>query len=263
MAEPAAAFVRLEVDGGVGTIRLDRPPVNAMSFALLDQLRAIAIEASTRSDVRAVVLFGGDRAFAAGADITELAVTSAGEMATRSGQMQAAFTAVAQITKPVVAAVVGPALGGGCELALAADVRFCADDAVLGQPEILLGVLPGGGGTQRLARLVGPARAKELIFTGRRIRADEALAWGLVDRVMPAADVYPAAVAWAAALAKGPAVALAAAKRAIDVGGDLDMTAALEIERQAFADVFGTTDREIGMRSFLESGVGKASFTGK
>ncbi len=150
MAEPAAAFVRLEVDGGVGTIRLDRPPVNAMSFALLDQLRAIATEASDRTDVRAVVLFGGDRAFAAGADINELAVTTADEMVTRSGQMQAAFTAVAQIAKPVVAAVIGPALGGGCELALAADVRFCADDAVLGQPEILLGVLPGGGGTQRL-----------------------------------------------------------------------------------------------------------------
>ena len=186
MAEQPAAFVRLEVEGAVGTIRLDRPPVNAMSFALLDQLRAVAIEASDRSDVRAVVLYGGDRAFAAGADINELAVTSSVEMATRSVQMQAAFTAVAQITKPVVAAVVGPALGGGCELALAADVRYCADDAVLGQPEILLGVLPGGGGTQRLTRLVGPSRAKELIFTGRRIKADEALAWGLVDRVLPA-----------------------------------------------------------------------------
>src|SRR5665213_1087351 len=263
MAEPAAAFVRLDVDGGVGTIRLDRPPVNAMSFALLDQLRAIANEASDRTDVRAVVLFGGERAFAAGADINELAVTSADEMVTRSGQMQAAFTAVAQIARPVVAAIVGPALGGGCELALAADVRFCADDAVLGQPEILLGVIPGAGGTQRLARLVGPARAKELVFSGRLVAAAEALRIGLVDKVLANESVYEEAVAWAAQFATGPAAALRAAKEVIDRGLATDLATGLEAEREAFAALFGTEDRTIGMASFIQSGPGKADFRGR
>src|SRR5665213_3725738 len=172
MDDSAAAetqFVRLEVAGGVGTVRLDRPPVNAMNALMQDQLHAVALEAAARDDVRAVVIYGGTRSFAAGADVKEMAAMTHADMVARSVPLQAAFTAVAQIPKPVVAAITGYALGGGCELALAADVRFCADGAKLGQPEILLGVIPGAGGTQRLARLVGPARAKDLVFTGRMV----------------------------------------------------------------------------------------------
>ena len=183
-------FVRLEVADGVGTIRLDRPKMNALNVQVQEEIRAAAAEATERDDVKAVVVYGGERVFAAGADVKEMADMSYTDMVKRSGGLQSAFTAVARIPKPVVAAVTGYALGGGCELALCADVRFAADDAVLGQPEILLGIIPGAGGTQRLTRLVGPSRAKDIIFTGRFVKADEALAIGLVDRVVPAEPVY-------------------------------------------------------------------------
>src|SRR5207237_4506846 len=141
---------------------------------------------SARDHVRAVVVYGGPRAFAAGADVKEMAAMTHADMLARAEPLQAAFTAVAEIPKPVIAAISGYALGGGCELALCADVRICAEGARLGQPEILLGVIPGAGGTQRLARLIGPARAKDLNFTGRTVEADEALRLRLVDRVGPA-----------------------------------------------------------------------------
>jgi enoyl-CoA hydratase/carnithine racemase len=184
-------------------------------------------------------------------------------MVARVLPLQAAFTAIAQIPKPVVAAIPGYALGGGCELALAADVRYCADDAKLGQPEILLGVIPGAGGTQRLARLVGPARAKDLIFAGRMVGADEALRIGLVDKVVPAAEVYAAAIEWASQFAAGPSAALRAAKDVIDRGLATDLATGLAAEREAFAMLFGTEDRTIGMASFIESGPGKADFQGR
>jgi enoyl-CoA hydratase/carnithine racemase len=160
----------------------------------------------------------------------------------------------------VVAAVTGYALGGGCELALCADVRIAAEDARLGQPEILLGLIPGAGGTQRLARLVGPSRAKDLIFTGRMVGAAEALAMGLVDKVVPAAEVYGAAHDWAARLARGPALALRAAKQAVDAGLETDLDSGLALERALFTGLFATADRETGMRSFVEHGPGKAQF---
>ncbi len=181
-------------------------------------------------------------------------------MVARSKHLQDAFTAVARIPKPVVAAVNGYALGGGCELALCADFRIAADNAKLGQPEILLGLIPGAGGTQRLARLVGPSKAKDLIFTGRHVKADEALALGLVDRVVPAAEVYEQAHAWAARLAAGPAMALRAAKESVDAGLETDIDTGLAIERNWFAGLFATEDRETGMRSFVEEGPGKATF---
>ncbi len=156
--------------------------------------------------------------------------------------------------------VTGYALGGGCELALCADFRIAADNAKLGQPEILLGLIPGAGGTQRLARLIGPSRAKDLIFTGRMVKAEEALALGLVDRVVPAAEVYEQAYAWAAKLAKGPALALRAAKESIDAGLETDIDTGLTIERNWFSGLFATEDRERGMRSFVEEGPGKATF---
>ncbi|MGH8895263.1 MAG: enoyl-CoA hydratase/isomerase family protein, partial [Actinomycetes bacterium] len=186
----AGEFIRLEVEEGIGTIRLDRPPMNALNAQVQDELRAAANDAAARADVSAVVVYGGEKVFAAGADVKEMATMSYVDMVERSAALQSSFTAVARIPKPVVAAVTGYALGGGCELALCADFRVAADNARLGQPEILLGVIPGAGGTQRLPRLVGPARAKEIIFSGRFVDADEALRIGLVDRVVPRDDVY-------------------------------------------------------------------------
>ncbi|ATL30617.1 enoyl-CoA hydratase/isomerase family protein [Streptomyces formicae] len=250
----------LEVTDGVGVIRLDRPPMNALDIATQDRIKELAEEAARRDDVRAVVIHGGEKVFAAGADIKEMQDMDHAAMVARSGALQESFTAVARIPKPVVAAVNGYALGGGCELALCADFRVAADNAKLGQPEILLGVIPGAGGTQRLARLVGPSKAKDLIFTGRHVKAEEALAIGLVDRVVPAAEVYEQAYAWAARLAKGPAIALRAAKESIDAGLQTDIDTGLAIERTWFAALFATEDRERGMRSFVEEGPGKAKF---
>lgn len=256
-------FVRLEVADGVGTIRLDRPKMNAISVAVQEELRAAAGEATEREDVRAVVVYGGERVFAAGNDVKEMADMSYQDMVARSGPLQSAVTAIARIPKPVVAAVTGYALGGGCELALAADVRIAGERAVLGQPETLLGIIPGAGGTQRLARLVGPSKAKDLIFTGRFVKADEALAMGLVDRVVPDADVYTEAVAWAAQFSGAAALALRAAKECVDRGLETDIETGLEIERMQFAALFATEDRGAGMQSFVESGPGKATFTGR
>ncbi|QWF24812.1 enoyl-CoA hydratase/isomerase family protein [Nocardioides sp. LMS-CY] len=256
-------FVRLEVADGVGTIRLDRPKMNALNVQVQEEIRAAALEATERDDVKAVVIYGGERVFAAGADIKEMADMSYTDMVKRSGALQSSFGAVARIPKPVVAAVTGYALGGGCELALCADVRFAAEDAVLGQPEILLGIIPGAGGTQRLTRLVGPSKAKDLIFTGRFVQADEALEIGLVDRVVAADAVYGEAVAWAKQFAGAASYAVRAAKESIDRGSEVDLETGLEIERQQFAALFATEDRTIGMESFVANGPGKAAFVGR
>ncbi len=258
-----AEFVRLEVADGVGTIRVDRPKMNALSVQVQEEIRAAAQEAGDRDDVKAVVLYGGERLFAAGADVKEMAAMSHTDMVKRSTGLTSALTAVARIPKPVVAAVTGYALGGGCELALCADVRFAADDATLGQPEVLLGIIPGAGGTQRLTRLVGPSRAKDIIFTGRFVPADEALAIGLVDRLVPTAEVYAEAVRWASQFAGAATYAVRAAKEAIDRGLEVDLDTGLEIERQQFAALFATRDRTIGMDSFVAEGPGKAVFEGR
>lgn len=250
----------LEVAEGVGTLRLDRPPMNALDIATQDRVRELATEAAGRADVRALVVWGGEKVFAAGADIKEMQAMDHAAMVARSRGLQESFTALARVPKPVVAAVNGYALGGGCELALCADIRIAGEGAKLGQPEILLGLIPGAGGTQRLARLVGPARAKDLIFTGRMVKADEALTLGLVDRVVPDAEVYEQAHAWAARLARGPAMALRAAKESVDHGLEADLETGLALERSWFAGLFATEDREIGMRSFVEKGPGKAEF---
>jgi enoyl-CoA hydratase/carnithine racemase len=258
-----AEFVNLEVADGVGTIRLDRPPMNALNAHVQEELRAAAREATDRRDVRAVVLYGGPKVFAAGADVKEMATMGYTDMVDRSAGLQSAFTAVARIPKPVIAAVTGYALGGGCELSLCADFRVCGDNARLGQPEILLGIIPGAGGTQRLPRLVGPAVAKDLVYSGRFVNADEALRIGLVDRVVAPDDVYTAAVEWAQTFVSGPAYALRAAKEAIDLGLEVDLDSGLAIERMHFSGLFATEDRRIGMTSFVENGPGKANFEGR
>jgi enoyl-CoA hydratase/carnithine racemase len=247
-----AELVRLEVDEGIGTIRLDRPPMNALNTEVQEQLRAAAAQAKASPDVSAVVVYGGEKVFAAGADIKEMAAMSYPDMAARAEALSSAFDAVARIPKPVVAAVTGFALGGGCELALACDWRVVAEDAKLGQPEIKLGVIPGAGGTQRLARLVGPARAKDLILSGRMVGAAEALRIGLADRVVPAAEVYQSAVAMVRPFVGGPAQALRAAKLAIDGGLDRDLGAGLAWESQLFAALFATDDKREGMAAFVD-----------
>jgi enoyl-CoA hydratase len=258
-----AEYVRLEVASGVATLHLQRPPMNALDAAMQDQVHAAATEATERDDVRAVVLYGGEKVFAAGADVKEMAAWSYRDMVKRSGRLQEAFSAVARIPKPVVAAITGYALGGGCELALCADVRVAATDAKLGQPEILLGVIPGAGGTQRLSRLVGPSKAKDLIFTGRFVGAEEALAIGLVDRVVDPDAVYGTAMEWAGQFTEGPALALRAAKESVDSGIEADLETGLQIERQQFASLFATEDRTAGMSSFIANGPGKAVFEGR
>lgn len=253
-------FVRLEVKDHIATIRLDRAPMNPLNAEIQLALADAARECSDRRDIHAVVIYGGEKVFAAGADIKEMRDMNYTMMADWSTKLEAAFAAVAKIGKPTVAAVTGYALGGGCELAMCADFRVAGESAKLGQPEILLGVIPGAGGTQRLTRLVGPAKAKDLVFTGRMVKADEALAIGLVDKVVPDADVYTEAVALASRFVGGPTYAYRAAKEAIDNGLGMPLDAALEYERMQFASLFATRDRWLGMTSFIENGPGKAEF---
>jgi enoyl-CoA hydratase len=256
-----ADLVRVETDAGVATIRLDRPPMNAINGEVQESLRAAAGAVTADPEVRAVVIYGGEKVFAAGADVKEFAGLSHADMVRDAARVMSSIDSLAQIPKPVIAAVTGYALGGGCELAMAADFRVAAEDAKFGQPEILLGIIPGMGGTQRLPRLVGPSKAKDLIFTGRFVDAQEALAIGLADVVVPAGEVYDTAVKMARKFAKGPALALAAAKAAIDGGLDGDLASGLRLESHLFASVFATEDRDIGIASFLENGPGKAVFT--
>jgi len=256
-------FVHVETDQALATIRLDRPPMNALNGQVQEEIAAAAARLAADESVRAVVIYGGEKVFAAGADINEMAEASYGRMVADTGRLQAAFTAVAQIPKPVVAAITGYALGGGLELALCADFRVAGESARVGQPEILLGIIPGAGGTQRLPRLIGPARAKDIVFTGRFVGAAEALRIGLVDKVVPDAEVYREARDLVAQYATGPAVALRAAKQAIDAGLEADLDTGLEIERLNFAALFATEDQRAGMRSFIENGPGKATFAGR
>ena len=256
-------FVRLEVNGAIGTIRLDRPPMNALNRQVQEEIRAAAQEAGERADIRAVLVYGGEKVFAAGADIKEMSAMSYVDMAARARGLSSSLTAVAEIPKPTVAAVTGYALGGGFELALCCDRRIVGDNVKVGQPEILLGIIPGAGGTQRLARLVGPAKAKDVIYTGRFVGAEEALALGLVDQVVAPDDVYSAACGWLDQFAEGPAQALAAVKKAIDGGLDGDLGSGLNLESELFAALFATEDQSIGMESFVANGPGKAKFTGQ
>ncbi|WP_408648529.1 enoyl-CoA hydratase/isomerase family protein [Streptomonospora mangrovi] len=264
--ETSGEFVGVERDPetpAVAVVRLNRPKMNALNGRMQRELAEAARRVADDDSVRAVVLYGGERVFAAGADVKEMAEMGYADMAAHSRVLQGACTAVARIPKPVVAAITGYALGGGLEVALCADFRVAAEDAKLGQPEIQLGVIPGAGGTQRLPRLVGPARAKDLIFTGRHVGAAEALAMGLIDAIVPAGDVYAHAVAMAASYANGPALALRAAKQAIDDGLETDLDTGLEIERLHFAGLFATEDQKTGMRGFVEHGPGKARFSGR
>src|SRR4051812_20795614 len=246
---------------GVVVVRLDNGAMNALSGAVLERLRDVARAIASDAAVKAVVVAGGEKAFAAGADISEF---SGPEQARAiSVVFGEAFDAVAAIPRPVIAAIRGYALGGGLELACACDFRVAGETARLGQPEILLGIIPGAGGTQRLTRLIGPARSKELIFSGRQVRAADALAIGLVDRVVAPGDEEHTALHWAAELGKGAVVAMGLAKKVIDKGLDRPLSDAIELEREAFVEVFDTDDARTGVESFLANGPGKARFSGR
>jgi enoyl-CoA hydratase/carnithine racemase len=247
-------------DDGVAVITLNNPKVNALSSVLLARLADLAEDLSV-DPPGAVVVTGGDRIFAAGADISEFGGPD--EAAVITEAFHRALDAVAAIPRFVIAAVGGFALGGGCELALACDYRVASDKAVFGQPEILLGIIPGGGGTQRLARTVGVSRAKELMITGRQVRADEALSIGLADEVVSADSLHERALALAAEVARGAVLAQALAKRAVDEGIDLALDRALALEKRLFVEVFTTADSRTGVESFRANGPGKAEFTGR
>jgi len=255
--------IRLDPDGPVTTVRLDHPPMNAFDDRQRAELAVCARDLADARGVRAVVLYGGERLFAAGADIKALAAMGPEEVRGWNRALQRTFDEIARLPMPVVAAITGYALGGGLELALAADYRVAAQDAVLGQPEVQLGIMPGSGGTQRLVRLIGPARAKNLLMTGRRVGAEEALRLGLVDEVVPPGAVLDTALGYARRLASGPPAALEAIKEAVDHGADAGLSAGLALERSLFTGVFGTADAAHGIRSFLEHGPGKARFTGE
>jgi enoyl-CoA hydratase/carnithine racemase len=247
-------------DDGVAVIRLDHGKLNTISGALLARLSEVAAELA--ADLPgAIVVAGNDRSFAAGAEIAEFAGPD--EARIIGAAFHDAFDALAALPRVKIAAISGYALGGGCELALACDLRIAGENARLGQPEILLGIIPGGGGTQRLARLVGPSRAKDLILSGRQLRAAEALAIGLVDEVVATDEVLGRALTRAATFAAGPLVAQALALRAIDEGLEGSLAEGLALERELFADVFRAEDARIGIASFFEHGPGKASFTGR
>lgn len=256
----ADRFVTLERrDDGVALIRLDRPKMNALSGVVLGQMASIA-EALTSDPPGAVVLWGGRRIFAAGADIAELDGAGADSV---GASFISALGALAGVPRATIAAINGYALGGGLELALACDLRICAEDAKLGLPEVLLGVIPGGGGTQRLPRLIGSSRAKEIIFSGRQVRASEALSMGLVNRVVAPDDVLAAALEWAGVLAQGALVAHGLAKAVVDQGLEGTLAAGLALEQQAFSAVARTEDAARGIASFIEHGPGRATFVGR
>jgi enoyl-CoA hydratase len=260
MTDPSPLVTVERGDDGVAVVRLDNPKVNALSTDLLGQLEAVC--AGLADDLPgAVVVTGGDRVFAAGADIGEFGGPD--EARTVGASFARALNALAALPRATIAAVSGYALGGGCELALACDLRMASERARFGQPEVLLGIIPGGGGTQRLARLVGPSRAKDLILSGRQVPADEALRIGLVDRVVAPDALHDEARAWAAELARGAVVAQGLAKQAIDRGLDGDLATGLDLEQQLFEAVFATEDARVGVATFRASGPGTATFTGR
>jgi enoyl-CoA hydratase/carnithine racemase len=244
--------VRFEVDDGVGVIRLDRAPANAIDLQMATELGEAIAEAAERDDVGALVVWGGERIFGAGADVKAMAEWSPDEVRPSVDALGAACDRLESIPKVVIAAVNGFALGGGLELALGADLRYLGDDATVGQPEIKIGVIPGAGGTQRLTRVVGPARARDLVYSGRLVKADEALSLGLADRVLAGADVFPAALEAARRFAQGPRQALAAAKSAINAAVATPGPAGIARERELFLGLFGTPDQREGMRAFLD-----------
>ncbi len=263
-AEGDRPAVRLEVDATtrVGSIVLDRPPLNALDLSVWEELAHVVADVGARDDVRAILVRGDHRAFAVGVDVAEARSWDPQTAFAASGRMQDVTTALAELPQVSIAVVSGYVLGGGCGIALACDFRFAADNAKIGLPEVLYGAMPGAGETQRLARLIGVGRAKELLFTGRMVDMVEAPTIGLVDHVLPADDVVAAATAAAEGFAAGPA-SLALIKRAIDEGSSLSLHDGLLLERRLLAEAFATGDFAAGSAAFLSDGPGAARFDGR
>jgi enoyl-CoA hydratase/carnithine racemase len=246
------ALVDLRIDDQVAVLTLQRPPANAIDLALGEELQAVISEANGRADVGALVITGGPQIFAAGADIKAMAAWGPEEVRPSVDALGGACDLLESIDTVSIAAINGYALGGGLELALGCDLRYAAADAKLGQPEVGIGVIPGAGGTQRLVRLVGPGRTRELVYSGRVIDADEALRLGIVERVLPPEDVLATALHDARRFATGPRQALAAAKAAIAAAIASPGAPGIQAEREAFLALFGTADQREGMAAFLE-----------
>lgn len=250
--------VRYECHGNVGLILVDNPPVNALSSAVRQGLLDALAQGVADQGVTALVVAGAGRTFIAGADISEF-----GSPRAMTPDLNAVIAAFEDSAKPVVAGIHGTALGGGLEVALACDLRVASETARLGVPEILLGVFPGAGGTQRLPRVIGASKAKEMIWSGRQVKPDEALALGLADRVVSAEGYLDAALDWAAELGRGAVVAMGLSKLAVNGGIDCPLDAGLDLEREKFNEVMTTEDATTGISSFLEHGPGKATFAGR
>ncbi|WP_206809004.1 enoyl-CoA hydratase/isomerase family protein [Paradesulfitobacterium ferrireducens] len=254
--------IQLTKENGVATITLNRPPMNPLNSQVFRELARAIDELDADSSVKAVIITGsGEKALAAGADITEMVNLSPVEAYAFCQISRTAFEKIENLRKPVIAAVNGLALGGGTELTLACDFRIAADTAKFGQPEINLGIIPGAGGTQRLARLIGTSKAKELIFLGDIIDAATAEKLGLVNKVVPAALLMEEARKLAQKLASKPAIAMKMAKEAINTGINLDISSALTLEIQNFVTAFASEDRKEGMGAFMEKR--KPNFTDK
>ncbi len=241
------------VEEKVATIQLNRPPVNALNRKLFEELNQVLDQIEYDDEVKAVIIAGsGEKAFAAGADITEMANLDAAGMAKMNAVSRKAFDKLEQLSKPVIAAVNGLALGGGCELALCCDFRICSENTRFGLPEITLAIIPGGGGTQRLQRLIGQAKAKELLYFGDMIGARDAEQIGLVHKVVSLEQLQETCREWAARLAAKPGVAMRMMKTAVNAGAQLDLNNALTLEAVCFGNVFTTEDRLEGMKAFME-----------
>lgn len=245
-------LVRRSTDGAVAILTLARPPLNVINLGMLSELASHCDAIASDASVRCVIVTGGTDVFAAGADVSEFAAASAEEMRAMAPRVQQGLGAVASLPQPVIAAVAGYALGGGFELALACDLRVAADNAVFGLPEVLLGIIPGGGGTQRLARLVGTAKAKEIAWTGARFGAEEALAIGAVNEVVPAAELAARSLALARTISERPQLAVRAIKRAVDASESGTPQDGLAAEAYEFGEVFGAADAREGISAFLE-----------
>ncbi|WP_227935142.1 enoyl-CoA hydratase/isomerase family protein [Alkalihalobacillus deserti] len=249
-------------DNHVATVYLNRPPYNPLNTQLYQEMASLFEELEKNPLVRAIIITGkGDRAFAAGADINEMMNLNGAEMLEMSRVSRAAYDKVEAIKKPVIAAVNGLALGGGCELALACDFRICSSNTKFGLPEINLGIIPGGGGTQRLPRLVGQSKAKELLFFGEMIDSERAVEVGLVNKSVELEDLLSEATRWAEKLAEKPSIAMQMLKKSINQGASVDLQSGLDLEAACFGNAFASEDRKEGMQSFVDKR--KPQFTGR
>lgn len=246
-------FITYEQDGFVGVVTINRPQaLNALNSQVLEELES-TFKAINLDETRAVVLTGaGEKSFVAGADIGEMSTLTKAEGEAFGKKGNDVFRMIETFPIPVIAAVNGFALGGGCEISMSCDIRICSENAVFGQPEVGLGITPGFGGTQRLARLVGPGMAKQMIYTARNIKADEALRIGLVNAVYPQEELLAAAKKMAAGIAANAPIAVCACKKAINDGLEVNMDEAIVIEEKLFGSCFETEDQKAGMGNFLE-----------